>query len=69
MWTWWVSHSSSAPVRRSETQEVVPAIDAFQSALPGEFVVLPQEARQLERLEVVVPQQLWRFGQSTVRCS
>ena len=56
-------------MRRSETQEVVPAIDAFQSALPGEFVVLPQEARQLERLEVVVPQQLWRFGQSTVRCS
>ena len=37
-------------------------IDALGGALPGELVVLAQEGRQLERLQVMSEQKLGRIG-------
>ncbi len=37
-------------------------IDALGGALPGDLVVLPQERRQLQHLEVVVQQHLRCVG-------
>ena len=37
-------------------------VDALGGALPGELVVLAQEGRQLQRLEVMGEQELGRVG-------
>ncbi len=37
-------------------------IDAFGSALPGQLIVLAQEGGQLEGLEVMGQQELWRIA-------
>ena len=49
--------SSSASLR-----QVADVIDAFRGALPGDLVVLAQEGRQLQRLEVVGEQHLRCVG-------
>ena len=45
-----------------ESQQVADVIDAFRGALPGDLVVLAQEGRQLQRLEVVGEQHLRCVG-------
>ena len=45
-----------------QTQEIENVVDAFRGALPGDLVVLSQEGRELERLEVVGEQQLRCVG-------
>ena len=45
-----------------ESQQVADVIDAFRGALPGDLVVLAQEGRQLQRLEVVSEQHLRCVG-------
>jgi hypothetical protein len=39
---------------------------ALGRALPGELVVFPQEGRQLQRLQVMRQQDLWRIGHAAV---
>src|SRR4051794_23562444 len=45
-----------------QTQEIAEMIGAFRRALPRQLVVLAQEGRQLERLEVMGEQYLWRVA-------
>ena len=45
-----------------KAQQVADMVDALGGALPGELVVLAQEGRQLERLEVMGEQKLGRVG-------
>ena len=45
-----------------ESQQVADVIDAFRGALPGDLVVLAQEGRPLQRLEVVGEQHLRCVG-------
>jgi hypothetical protein len=45
-----------------KTQQVGGMVDTLRRALPGELVVLAQEGRQLERLEVVRQQELGRVA-------
>ena len=45
-----------------QTQQVARVVDTLGGALPGELVVLAQERRQLECLEVVGEQKLGRVG-------
>ena len=45
-----------------ESQQVADVINAFRGALPGDLVVLAQEGRQLQRLEVVGEQHLRCVG-------
>ncbi len=44
-------------------------VDAFSGALPGELVVLAQEAGQLEGLEMMGKQELGRVGHETTPLS
>ena len=53
----WSISSSSA--RRKKIANVV---DAFRGTLPGDLVVLPQDRRKLQPLEVVDEQQPWCVG-------
>ena len=41
-----------------KTQKIANVVDAFRGTLPGDLVVLPQERRQLQPLEVVDEQHL-----------
>ena len=50
---------SSSSAKSAEDSDV---IDAFRGALPGDLVVLAQEGRQLQRLEVVGEQHLRCVG-------
>ena len=45
-----------------QAQQVGGVVDTLRRALPGELVVLAQEGRQLERLEVVRQQELRRVA-------
>ncbi len=45
-----------------QPQQVARIVDAFGGALAGDLVVLAQEGRQLQRLEVVGQQDLRRVG-------
>src|SRR6202040_1167445 len=45
-----------------EPQQKADMIEALGGALPGELVVLAQERRQLERLQVMSEQKLGRIG-------
>ena len=45
-----------------KAQQVTGMVDALGGALPGELVILAQEGRQLERLEVMGEQKLGRVG-------
>jgi hypothetical protein len=45
-----------------EAQEIADMVDAFARTPPRLFVVLAQEGRQLERLEVMLKEQLRRLG-------
>ncbi len=45
-----------------EAQQVTAMVDALGGALPGELVILTQEGRQLERLQVMGEQKLGRVG-------
>ena len=45
-----------------QAQKKADMIEAFGSALPSELVVLAQERRQLERLQVMSEQKLGRIG-------
>jgi hypothetical protein len=45
-----------------KTQQVAGVLDAFGGALPGKLVILAQEGRQLERLQVMGEQQLRGVG-------
>ena len=45
-----------------QAQQIAGMVDALGGALPGELVVLAQEGRQLERLEVMGEQKLRRVG-------
>src|SRR6516162_323807 len=47
-----------------QTQQVACVIDAFGGALPGQLVILTQEGRQLEGLEVMGEQQLRSIAHS-----
>ena len=44
-------------------------VDAFGGALPGQLVVLAQEGRQLQRLEVVREQNLRRVAHGAAPAS
>ena len=45
-----------------KAEQIADMVDAVGGALPGELVVLAQEGRQLERLEVMGEQKLGRVG-------
>ena len=45
-----------------KSQQVTDMVDTLGGALPGELVVLAQEGRQLERLEVMGEEKLGRVG-------
>ena len=45
-----------------KTQKIANVVDAFRGTLPGDLVVLAQEGRQLQRLEVVDEQHLRCVG-------
>ena len=45
-----------------KAQQATDMVDALGGALPGELVVLAQEGRQLQRLEVMGEQKLGRVG-------
>ena len=45
-----------------QAQQKADMIEAFDGALPSELVVLAQERRQLERLQVMSEQKLGRIG-------
>ena len=45
-----------------QPQQVADMIDALGGALPGELVILAQEGRQLQRLQVMGEQKLGRVG-------
>ena len=51
-----------ARLSREGAFQVADVIDAFRGALPGDLVVLAQEGRQLQRLEVVGEQHLRCVG-------
>ena len=53
---------SRSMLELGESQQVADVIDAFRGALPGDLVVLAQEGRQLQRLEVVGEQHLRCVG-------
>ena len=45
-----------------KAQQVAGVVDAFAGTLPGKLVILAQEGRQLERLQVMGEQKLGRVG-------
>ena len=45
-----------------KAQQVTGVVDALGGALPGELVILAQESRQLERLQMMGEQKLRRVG-------
>jgi hypothetical protein len=45
-----------------QTGQELNVVLALGRALPGELVVFPQEGRQLQRLQVMCQQDLWRIG-------
>ena len=45
-----------------QAQQVAGMLDALGSSLPGELVILTQERRQLEHLQVMAEQKLGRVG-------
>jgi hypothetical protein len=54
--------SRSISLQLDKPGEVADMIDAFGGALPGQLLVLAQEGRQLQRLEMMGEQDLGCFG-------
>ena len=52
-----------------KAQQVTGVVDAFGGALPGKLVVLAQEGRQLECLQMMGEQELGRVGHETTPLS
>ena len=57
-----IRRSRSEQLELGKAQQVGGMVDALRRALPGELVVLAQEGRQLECLEVVRQQELGRVA-------
>ena len=45
-----------------QAQQIAHVVDALAGTLAGQLVVLPEEGRQLEGLQVMGQQHLWRVG-------